>query len=329
MQEPNEKPYAKSVRNQRKSFYQIAMERDEAASSAKLGVADDDFARVNRPQLSISEAAAMVAMEDESSVVSDDDEIPESVPIPRSRMSVLGRRASYRTPMGDFSAGSSKRPSVSRSSANSSASLKAPPTISRRRSTASSGSRPSSRRASLQSTGSRELVELVACDDKDIKMAAAAVKDEEGPPLGVADEDIMEQHRIMANLEAKQLARQNLGYDLAEVGIQEEPSFEIVDEPTVSLPGLATTSVEYELPSRCAANVPFPFSYDMLVKEIGHREPDLQVGVLSSRQDALSVPGRMAVRCLGCDKDLAVSQMASLVSCPECSTVSSATSTRR
>jgi len=61
---------------------------------------------------------------------------------------------------------------------------------------------------------------------------------------------------------------------------------------------------------------------------IDRRVPELSPGV-SLRGNATVPPGELAVRCLGCQTKLRVNLLSTLVQCPDCSTVSPASSTRR
>jgi ribosomal protein S27E len=211
------------------------------------------------------------------------------------------------------------------------------PTSPLRRSTASSNGSLARRKSSLQqrpswyhdainSGFSAEQLE----DALGSPLAAAAAAANEDSGDGFADEEVLEQYRIMALHEAHQRVLQNLGFDPLKRPSEPKVAPRADLKPIVSFPKLKKPNldltVNHHIFQPSLPTKPFPENFERFILQSCHREPELQVGTATSAQPTA---GQMGVRCLGCGKNLVVSQLATLVSCPECSTVSSATSTRR
>ena len=165
------------------------------------------------------------------------------------------------------------------------------------------------------------------------------------PPV-VDDDEVMEQYRIMAHVEASIRVKDNTGFDMTEYEkrrkMQPEPTkgaYYAGDQkpkPIVPVakkidPGSGSQNImsmsqqeEPPLPSK-------PISRRFLQSNgrIDRTIPELYPGVVL-RGNATSVSaGEHAVRCLGCQIKLRVNLLSTLVQCPDCSTVSPASSTRR
>lgn len=166
-----------------------------------------------------------------------------------------------------------------------------------------------------------------------------------GSPGGnvAEDDEVLEQYRIMAHVEASIRVKDNTGFDLAEYEkrrkIQPEPVkgeyFAGSKKPKPTLPepkrldamgGGALiaflTPQEPSLPPRTNIR----FSDESRIP----RAPDLYPGiVIRNTNQAGHIPdGEHAVRCLGCQSKMRVNLYAALVQCPECRTVSPASTAR-
>lgn len=157
-----------------------------------------------------------------------------------------------------------------------------------------------------------------------------------------SDEDeVLEQYKIMAQFEASLRVTDNTGFDMAEYEkrrkLQPEPEkteyYTGSSTPKPRLPeprpihsatGGASSSTKPEEPP-----LPPPRPNRRFLDPSRTRSvPELMMGTVVRGQPHLP-PGEHFVRCLGCKTRLSVDLQASLVSCPDCSTVSPASSTRR
>lgn len=152
-----------------------------------------------------------------------------------------------------------------------------------------------------------------------------------------SDEDeVLEQYRIMAHVEANIRVKDNTGFDMAEYEkrrkLQPEPTkgdyYTGSSKPKPKLPeprllGSSTAVLLPEEPPLPAARANRRF-----IEQRTPRVPELCPGVVVRGQSHVT-DGEHVVRCLGCKVQLRLSILASLVSCPECYTVSPATSSRR
>ena len=152
-----------------------------------------------------------------------------------------------------------------------------------------------------------------------------------------SDEDeVLEQYRIMAHVEANIRVKDNTGFDMAEYEkrrkLQPEPTkgdyYTGSNKPKPKLPeprllGSSTAVLLPEEPPLPAARANRRF-----IEQRTPRVPELCPGVVVRGQSHVT-DGEHLVRCLGCKVQLRLSILASLVSCPDCSTVSPATSSRR
>ena len=170
----------------------------------------------------------------------------------------------------------------------------------------------------------------------------AAILGEEPPSAGddgavINNEEVLEQYRIMAHVEASIRVKENTGFDISDYErrrkMHPEPKkgdyYTGSNAPKPKLPppkritpGSAGRSLlmkpkEPDIP-------PINPSFPQNVKRV----PELCPGVVMQGSAALP-KGEHAVRCLGCQTKLRVNLLAMLVQCPDCSTVSPASSTRR
>lgn len=158
------------------------------------------------------------------------------------------------------------------------------------------------------------------------------------------DEEVLEQYRIMAQHEAMLRVKENIGFDAEEYEKRRklQPPENLSrsnkkslygggKKPQIRLPPLkkitpSNISLKLEEPP-----MPPPRVNNYFLQQSGLRVPELCAGVAvrgSSSTVALNKDEHV-VRCLGCRNQLRVKQLATLVSCPDCNTVSPASSTRR
>lgn len=284
MQEPDHKQPA----DRSKSFYQQALERERSECG------------LEEQPMSMLEAAAVVAADE------DVDEIPASIPVPRSRMKSMGRRSSAH-----LLASPHRRKSSARTAS-----------ISRKMSFTSSKDSIASRE-SIRRSWDMDQYPSDPTNSTATAAAAAAAATTAEPDHGFGDDEVLEQYRIMAHHEAHQRVLQQLGYDPSEQTPPKAASPE--PELTVALPKMAEVSTT----SASNTAVPGPCSVVPILEDATNvqRQDELQVGSLGSARQITA--GLVAVRCLGCEKNLFVDSQVTLVKCPSCGTVSSATSTRR
>lgn len=152
-----------------------------------------------------------------------------------------------------------------------------------------------------------------------------------------SDEDeVLEQYRIMAHVEANIRVKDNTGFDMAEYEkrrkLQPEPtkgdyySGNNKPKPKLPEPRLLGSSTAVLLPEE--PPLPAARANRRFIEQRTPRVPEVCPGVVVRGQSHVT-DGEHLVRCLGCKVQLRLSILASLVSCPECSTVSPATSSRR
>jgi hypothetical protein len=160
---------------------------------------------------------------------------------------------------------------------------------------------------------------------------AAAVED-----TSADYDEVFQQHRILAHLEANLRVKENTGFDMAEYErrrtLQPEPTkgdYSGSKKPKPRLPeprligGVGGGMFKSEEPP-----LPPPRPNRRFVEERTPKVPELCLGVIVRGQG--HVPeGEHVVQCLGCKLQLRVNMLATLVSCEDCSTVSPASSTRR
>ncbi|KAL7581691.1 hypothetical protein ACA910_022235 [Epithemia clementina (nom. ined.)] len=158
-----------------------------------------------------------------------------------------------------------------------------------------------------------------------------------------SEETVMEQKCIMAIAEAKRR--------LAEMGFQKQlqqkqppmsetdkkttwkKSLEVRPQPLLLPPVKSFVPNPNKRPIRriCSVEPPIHFAWgvppQLVDQQIVQPESDLEVGVLLPKKSK-PCAGSVAVRCRGCRRLLSVAQVATLVRCPSCTTVSPASTTR-
>lgn len=146
-------------------------------------------------------------------------------------------------------------------------------------------------------------------------------------------DEVLEQYRMMAQIEARMRVKENTGFDMEEYErrrklIHPKPSQRDylygIRKPEISLP------VQRDLPSGYlmkAEEPPLPIPRTNRLYNQGIPSTSIK-GVFDGIVDnETSVPeGEYLVQCLGCKLKLRVKLLASMVKCPECSTISPATS---
>jgi hypothetical protein len=171
---------------------------------------------------------------------------------------------------------------------------------------------------------------------------------------GFENTEVLEQYRIIAHHEARQRVKENLGYDPVE-RMQEEQlnskqgssrsgggggggSGSGKKETTVSKVTLPPMCPPAVIPaatfSICLPKQPLP-ECRFLAPTVTPRQPELCKGQVvpgtsgsSSNHSRVDSSREIVARCLGCRSHLQVPIHATLVHCPQCSTISPATSTR-
>ena len=163
------------------------------------------------------------------------------------------------------------------------------------------------------------------------------VQDETREEANMDDDEVLEQYRIMAHVEANIRVKENTGFDLAEYEKRRKLQPETGKKgdygskrPKARLPeprkvtNSTRASMKAEEPP-----MPNPRPNRRFIDQRTPRVPELCPGIVV-RGTASNLPdGEHVVRCLGCRSQLRVNMLATLVNCPDCSTVSPASSTRR
>ena len=159
---------------------------------------------------------------------------------------------------------------------------------------------------------------------------------------GFDDEEVLEQYRIMAQHDAISRVKENTGFDMAEYEKKKKMQGE---DPHLKKKGLAggrkQSRMRLPQPKRIQSTTnstpkpeepefPPPKFNTRFLHQSMIRVPELCQGISVLGGASLTVaPDEHNVRCLGCRCQLRVKILATLVSCPDCGTVSSASSTRR
>lgn len=156
---------------------------------------------------------------------------------------------------------------------------------------------------------------------------------------GFDDEEVLEQYRIMAQHEANLRVKENTGFDIAEYQKRRklqgnEPTdkrglYGGGKKPKIRLPEPRKFLSSTATPKPEEPPLPQPrLLHTKFLKQEQPFVPELCPGV--TVRGGSTVPhDEHIVRCLGCRGQLRVKILATLVSCPDCNTVSPASSTRR
>ena len=156
---------------------------------------------------------------------------------------------------------------------------------------------------------------------------------------GFDDDEVLEQYRIMAQHEANLRVKENTGFDVAEYEKRRKSSggdpkdkkdlYGGGKKPKLRLPEYRSYTSSLATPKPEEPPVPIPKLQSEYLERIQPRVAQLCTGERTNAP-AGSVEGdRLVVRCLGCKCYLRVKIVATLASCPDCHTVSPASSTRR
>lgn len=152
------------------------------------------------------------------------------------------------------------------------------------------------------------------------------------------DHEVLEQYRIMAQHEAYIRVKENTGFDIAEYEKRRKmQGNEPTDKrglyggsktPRTRLPELKKFVSASGTPKPEEPPLPTPKLNIKFLEQTHARIPELCPGI--TVRGGSAVPNdEHIVRCLGCRGQVRVKLLATLVSCPECNTVSPASSTRR
>lgn len=156
---------------------------------------------------------------------------------------------------------------------------------------------------------------------------------------GNQDEDeVLEQYRIMAHVEASIRVKENTGFDMSEYEkrrkLHAEPNkldyFDKSRKPKQILPDAKNMAASSGSGMMRAEEPPLPPPRPnrRYLEQKPPLTPDLVDGTVI--RGGSSVPwGFVSVKCLGCKTQQKVNMFATLVRCSECSTVSPVTSSRR
>mmetsp|Transcript_31913 Transcript_31913/g.52654 ORF Transcript_31913/g.52654 Transcript_31913/m.52654 type:complete len:288 (+) Transcript_31913:102-965(+) len=167
---------------------------------------------------------------------------------------------------------------------------------------------------------------------------ASAEESNESGFGGFDDEEVLEQYRIMAHHEANLRVKENTGFDIAEYEKRRklqggEPTdkrglYGGGKKPKIRLPDPKKFLSSSSTPKPEEPPLPTPKLNKKFLKQEQPFIPELCPGV-TVRGGATVPNNEHIVRCLGCRGQLRVKILATLVSCPDCNTVSPASSTRR
>ena len=180
--------------------------------------------------------------------------------------------------------------------------------------------------------------DAIAQGGEEIAAMLGHVKDESQEGNGVPDEDeVLEQYRIMAHMEASMRVQENTGFDMTEYekrrkllpdsgkkgsgDYSKKPKPRLLPEPRKATSRAQMKPEEPPLPP--------PRANRRFLEQRTPRVPELCAGIVVRASTTNLPAGEHVVRCLGCRTQLRVNMLANLVSCPECHTVSPASSTRR
>eukprot|EP00526_Cylindrotheca_closterium_P001225 CAMPEP_0113627114 /NCGR_PEP_ID=MMETSP0017_2-20120614/14034_1 /TAXON_ID=2856 /ORGANISM="Cylindrotheca closterium" /LENGTH=240 /DNA_ID=CAMNT_0000537341 /DNA_START=59 /DNA_END=781 /DNA_ORIENTATION=- /assembly_acc=CAM_ASM_000147 len=151
------------------------------------------------------------------------------------------------------------------------------------------------------------------------------------------EDEVLEQYRIMAHVEASIRVKENTGFEMSEYEKKrklhpEQNKLDYFDKsrkPKQILPDAKNMSAGGSSGMMRAEEPPLPPPRPnrRYLEQKAPLTPDLVDGVAAR---GLNIPfGFVSVKCLGCKTSLKVNMFGTLVRCSECSTVSPVTSSRR
>ena len=179
----------------------------------------------------------------------------------------------------------------------------------------------------------------------------------EDRPMGVDNDEVLEQYRIMAQLEAHLRVKENTGFDMAEyqeqrrtkqaaaaaeaaaAAVNNPPGCYLhstgrLPPPILPQPRMVKEWNNTLVPQEPPLRAPTPTPRGLRSPHSGVIVPEVCDGVVvrggeGGNSTTMAAPeGEHLVRCLGCKSTLRVPLLASLVRCPECSTISPACTRR-
>jgi hypothetical protein len=175
---------------------------------------------------------------------------------------------------------------------------------------------------------------------EDLSAILGEVQDSAAAAESPADDDeVLEQYRIMAHVEANIRVKDNTGFDMAEY----EKRRKMNPEPTKGDYYSGNKKPKPKLPEPRLVGgggggrglqrpeeppLPPPRPNRRFIEQRTPKVPELSPGVVVRGSPGQLPDGDHVVRCLGCKLQLRLNMIATLVQCPECSTVSPASSTR-
>lgn len=252
--------------------------------------------------------------------------LPSNVPVPRSRPSALMRRASSRTMRHSALSSSlmmdTRLASVEDGNEDDDGDEAKIPTREEK-----------SDQLQRQSSWYRDALKQ-GMSGEDIEAILGMVgADEDDVGDTFQDEEVMEQYRIMTHHEARQRVKENLGSDVADYleSKRGKPSAKKQEAPPkLNLPRMKLPKINTDkrLLKPVDPTIPLP-DLPKLPQERSKRHDELVMGEIVRSADVKQESDNIVVRCLGCRSQLRVQESSTLVRCPDCSTVSPASSTRR
>jgi hypothetical protein len=175
--------------------------------------------------------------------------------------------------------------------------------------------------------------DALAQGGEDMAAILGQVKNDTQDENHVSDNDeVLEQYRIMAHVEASMRVQENTGFDMVEYEKLHPDSGQKGEyckkpKPRLPEPRKVTSSSRSQMKPE-EPPLPPPRANRRFLEQRTPRVPELCTGKVI-RGTAILPAGEHLVRCLGCRTQLRVNMLANLVSCPGCHTVSPASSTRR
>jgi len=152
------------------------------------------------------------------------------------------------------------------------------------------------------------------------------------------DTEVLEQYRLMAHFEAYERVKENIGFDIevyeerkkmdGDKPVDKKWLYGGGKKPETLLPDVSEFDSSQDTTQMDEPPPPVPTFKSKWLKQKQSRVPELCPGAVIHETE--SIPhDESIVRCLGCKVQLRVKTLATLVSCPNCKTVSPASTTRR
>jgi hypothetical protein len=156
-----------------------------------------------------------------------------------------------------------------------------------------------------------------------------------GPPVA-DDDEVLEQYRIMAHVEANIRVKENTGFDLGEYekrrklevpansgnhGCEKKVKPRLPEAKKVLI---RRSNLNPEEPKLPPAQINRKY-----IDQRGLKVPEICIGEKVASNNTTHPRGEHVIRCLGCRAHLRVKILAILARCPDCNTLSPCSSTRR